>query len=151
VLWATSGAAEGSTTLNAFDNALLAAGIGNYNLVRVSSIVPPRARLLPSLPAIGHGSLVPCVYSVAAGETPGESLCAALGFGISRDDHHGMIFEHHGSDPAETESTVRQMVHEGFARRGLPLEEVMVYTSQHRVISNGCAIAAVVLWWGDES
>ena len=38
---ATAGHAEGGTTLNAFDNALLAAGIGNINLIKVSSILPP--------------------------------------------------------------------------------------------------------------
>ena len=38
---ATVGHAEGGTPLNAFDNALLAAGIGNINLVKVSSIIPP--------------------------------------------------------------------------------------------------------------
>ena len=41
---ATAGHAEGGTTLNAFDNALLAAGIGNINLIKVSSILPPRSR-----------------------------------------------------------------------------------------------------------
>ena len=35
-------AAEGGTKLNAFDNALLAAGIGS-NLLKVSSILPPEA------------------------------------------------------------------------------------------------------------
>ena len=33
--------AEGRTPLDAFDNALLAAGIGNVNLLKISSIVPP--------------------------------------------------------------------------------------------------------------
>ena len=33
-------AAEGHNNLTAFDNALLAAGIGNVNLVRISSILP---------------------------------------------------------------------------------------------------------------
>ena len=32
--------AEGGTKLNAFDNALLKAGIGNANLVKLSSVVP---------------------------------------------------------------------------------------------------------------
>ena len=36
-----SGASEGYTPLNAFDGALLAAGVGNTNLVKMSSIVPP--------------------------------------------------------------------------------------------------------------
>ena len=38
---ATAGHAEGGTALNAFDNALLAAGIGNINLIKISSILPP--------------------------------------------------------------------------------------------------------------
>ena len=41
---ATAGRAEGGTTLNAFDNALLAAGIGNINLIKVSSILPLTSR-----------------------------------------------------------------------------------------------------------
>jgi arginine decarboxylase len=40
------------------------------------------------------------------------------------------------------------MVEEGFARRGLPLERVTVTLAEHRVERLGCAIAAVVLWWG---
>ncbi len=47
----TSGSAEGTTPLNAFDNALLAAGIGNINLVKVSSILPrPRPSAGPAPP-----------------------------------------------------------------------------------------------------
>ena len=36
----TSGTSEGFTTLNAFDGALMEAGIGNTNLLRMSSICP---------------------------------------------------------------------------------------------------------------
>ena len=43
----TVGAAEGGSLLNAFDNALLVAGIGNVNLVKVSSIVPPGVEIEP--------------------------------------------------------------------------------------------------------
>ena len=39
-IWASAGAAEGDTELNAFDNALLAAQVGNLNLIRVSSVLP---------------------------------------------------------------------------------------------------------------
>ena len=42
----TSGIRIGSTKLNAFDNALLNAGIGNFNLLSVSSIIPPKAKII---------------------------------------------------------------------------------------------------------
>jgi arginine decarboxylase len=51
----TAGIAEGSTPLNAFDNALLAAGIGNVNLIKVSSILPPGIELV-ALPRIKPGT-----------------------------------------------------------------------------------------------
>ena len=37
-----SGVGKGLTSLSAFDNALLNAGVGDYNLVKVSSILPAK-------------------------------------------------------------------------------------------------------------
>jgi arginine decarboxylase len=146
VLWVTTGSAEGSTELNAFDNALLAARIGDLNLIKVSSIVPAGAELLAGSPDIAPGSLVPTVYSVVHSDTAGETICAAIGIGVGRESH-GMIFEHHGTSREVTERVVTGMVEEGFARRSLPLERIVVRVAEHRVERVGCAVAAVVLWW----
>jgi len=80
----TSGIGIGSTKLNAFDNALLNAGIGNFNLLSVSSIIPPKAKIIyltkdnreKLLPEIG--SIVPIVYSCVYGEKLGERIVAIL-------------------------------------------------------------------------
>ena len=146
-LWLAAGAAEGTTELNAFDNALLDGGIGNLNLIKVSSVVPQGAEFLQTPPVIAPGSLVPCVYSVMHSDTAGETICAALGIGIGRESH-GMIFEYHANSREVAERVVTGMVEEGFARRGLPLERVTVTIAEHRVERLGCAVAAVVLWWG---
>ena len=146
-IWVTAGAAEGATELNAFDNALREAGIGNLNLIKVSSIVPQGAEILQAPPRITPGSLVPTVYSEIHSDTAGETICAALGIGIGRDSH-GMIFEYHATSREVAERVVTRMVEEGFARRGLPLERVTVTLAEHRVERQGCAVAAVVLWWG---
>ncbi len=146
LLWVTGGAAEGATPLNAFDNALLAAGIGDLNLIKVSSVIPRGARLAHEALAITPGSLVPIVYSVVHSDTAGETICAAVGIGIGKDSH-GMIFEHHASARDVAERVVTGMVEEGFARRGLPLERLLVHVADHRVERVGCAVAAVVLWW----
>ena len=119
-LWVASGSAEGTTELNAFDNALLDAGIGNLNLIKVSSVVPAGARIMQEAPQITAGSLVPTVYSVISSDTAGETICAALGIGIGRDSH-GMIFEYHANSREVAERVVTRMVEEGFARRGLPV------------------------------
>jgi len=45
----TSGRSEGPTRLNAFDNALLDAGIGDVNLITVSSILPKDTEIVELL------------------------------------------------------------------------------------------------------
>ncbi len=145
-IWASAGSAEGDTELNAFDNALLAAQVGNLNLVRISSVLPQEAELLQEPPRITPGSLVPTVYSVHVSTRPGETVAAAVGIGVA-DGSHGMIYESHGHSLAEAEATVRRMIDEGFARRGLKLKEVVVRSVEHKVERIGCAVAAVVLWW----
>ena len=145
-IWASAGAAEGDTELNAFDNALLAARVGNLNLIRVSSVLPQGATFLPEPPQITPGALVPTVYSVQVSAQPGEVVAAAVGIGVGQDSH-GMIYESHGTSRSEVEANVRQMVAEGFARRGLDLKEIVVRSIEHKVERIGCAVAAVVLWW----
>ncbi len=146
VIWASAGAAEGDTELNAFDNALLAAQVGNLNLVRVSSVLPEGAEFLGNPPQITPGSVVPTVYSVHVSARSGETVAASVGIGVA-EGSHGMIFESHGHSRSEAEATVRRMVEEGFARRGLVLKEIIVRSSEHKVERIGCAVAAVVLWW----
>lgn len=56
-LYLVAGKAEGSTPLNAFDNALLDAGIGDVNLIKVSSIVPPGVEVVMDKPTLPRGGI----------------------------------------------------------------------------------------------
>jgi arginine decarboxylase len=147
-IWPVSGAAEGITTLNAFDNALLAAGIGNLNLVKLSSVIPADVEMLSRRPDdMDDGALVPTIYSYRTSTLPGETVAAAIGFGIQKDGH-GVAYEHHISGSAtDAERVVREQVKAGFEQRGLTLDRVIVVSSEHKVEHIGCALAAVVLWW----
>ena len=89
----TSGSAEGTTPLNAFDNALLAAGIGNINLVKVSSILPPQAAVI-DLPRLRPGAIVPTAYAAMTSEVPGEVVAAGVGWARPTDPKcNGVIME----------------------------------------------------------
>src|ERR1700682_2286062 len=97
----TSGSAEGATSLNAFDNALLAAGIGNINLVKVSSILPPEAAVI-DLPRLRPGAIVPTAYAAMTSEVPGEVVAAAVGWARPTDPKcKGVIMEFHDKGPRE--------------------------------------------------
>jgi arginine decarboxylase len=148
---ATSGAAEGGTALNAFDNALLAAGIGNVNLVKVSSIVPPDVDIV-ALPRIKPGAIVPTAYAAMTSDTPGETIAAAVGYALPEDrTKAGVIMEYHDrADRKTAEDTVRAMLSEALAARGERAREVQVFAVQHRVQRVGCALAAVTLLSEDD-
>lgn len=148
---ATAGCAEGGTALNAFDNALLAAGIGNVNLVKVSSIIPPDVDIVDLLP-IKPGALVPTAYAAITSETPGETIAAAVGYALPEDrTRAGVIMEYHArADRPTAEQAVRAMLAEAFAVRGERIRELRVVAVEHRVAKLGCALAAVALLSEDD-
>lgn len=141
-----AGSAEGPTRLNAFDNALLAAGIGNLNLLRVSSVLPPGAEYVEKL-AIPPGSLTPTAYGTITSSTPGERIAAAVAIGFS-EDTFGMIMEYSGvCSKEEAEQEVTRMVEEAFRQRNMPLAKVMVKGTEAVVERIATAFAAVALWY----
>ena len=73
--------AEGEHELTAFDKALLKAGVGNVNLLRVSSILPPNAVYEARLD-IPPGSLVPIAYGTLVCTEIGAHIAAAVAVGI---------------------------------------------------------------------
>jgi arginine decarboxylase len=143
---ATAGHAEGGTALNAFDNALLAAGIGNINLLKVSSILPPEVPVV-ELPKIKPGALVPTAYAAVTSDTPGETVAAAVGFAVPDDPaKNGVIMEFHGvATRDEAERQIRAMLDEAFRVRGETIAEMRVTAVEHRVERIGCALAAITL------
>jgi len=143
---ATAGHAEGGSSLNAFDNALLAAGIGNINLIRVSSIVPPDVAMV-ELPKIRPGALVPTAYAAIISETPGQTLAAAVGYALPDDPaKNGVIMEFHGvATQTEAECAIDAMLEEAFRVRGEVIREKKIFAAEHRVERIGCALAAVTL------
>ncbi len=141
-----AGKAEGPTRLNAFDNALLNAGVGNLNLVRVSSILPPAATYVERVD-IPYGSLVPMAYGSIVSSETGKRICAGIGVGISPKGY-GIIMEYSGEGTARSaEEAVKQMVEEAFRVRGLHLKEIKVKAEEHVVQETGAVFAGAALWY----
>jgi arginine decarboxylase len=148
---ATAGCAEGGSALNAFDNALLVAHIGNVNLVKISSIIPPDVDIV-SLPQIKPGAMVPTAYAAITSETPGETITAAVGYAVPEDrTKAGVIMEYHDrADRLTAETAVRAMLEEAFRVRGEQIRQLDVLAVEHRVERIGCALAAVALLSEDD-
>lgn len=139
--------AEAKHELTAFDAALLKAGIGDVNLVRLSSILPPGCLEAKSGIDFPRGAFVPTAYGACCSEKAGEIIAAAIGVGIDGDGS-GVIMEHAGNCSAEeAHRKVEQMIEEAFANRGRELKEKKVKSVEHRVGETpGAVFAAVALW-----
>jgi arginine decarboxylase len=142
-----SGASEGYTPLNAFDGALLQAGIGNTNIIKMSSIVPPHCQLIAPVP-LPPGALVPAAYAAITSDIPGEMISAAVALALTEDaDRPGLIMEYSSRGHREAiEEIVREMVKEGMKLRGWPIKELNSIGIEYKVKKVGAALAAVVLW-----
>lgn len=142
-----SASATGRTRLTAFDKALLDSGVGNLNLLKVSSVLPPGATFRDKLD-LAPGSLCPIAYGSIASGVAGQVLSACVGVGI-RHGSFGMIMEFSGEcDKDEAERVIRGMLEEAFANRKLPLDDVKIKSTEI-VVPPGlvaCAFAAVPLW-----
>jgi len=148
IYFPTAGSADSITELNAFDHALLAAGIGDTNLVKMSSIVPPSCNKVDPF-RLPYGSLVPVAYAAMTSEVEGEWISAAVACAIPVDPTRaGLIMEHHGQGRAtEIEAQVREMCMEGMRHREREYRTIVSISSEHQVVKAGAAFAGIVLWW----
>jgi len=107
-IFLTSGWGYGKEPLEAHEAALKAAGIAPFNLVKVSSIIPPGAEIISK--EIGLVMLNPgeIVYAVLAHQESNEQarlVAAAIGLAIPKERHiHGYLSEYHGFGKDEKEA-----------------------------------------------
>lgn len=135
--------------LNAFDQALMDAGIAQYNIVPVSSIIPPGAAEVPKVD-LTPGSVLFSVLARMDG-VGGETISAGVAWGwAKRPDglSYGLVAEARGYKGAralreELEAKVREMAR----ARGMEVGEV-----KHRIETieavprgaYGCVVVAFV-------
>ena len=93
------GTGTGLTRLAAFDHALRTAGVADFNLVRLSSVIPPGAEVVETEPVEqvggGHGDLLYCVYADAYSSTPGEAAWAGITWAQHADGSGAGLFAEH--------------------------------------------------------
>lgn len=141
-----AGVGRGETELLAFDKALAAAGFSNYNLVKVSSIIPPGA-VACEVPGLPPGSLLPIAYASLVSCEEGLVISAAVAAGIpaSKDDV-GVIMEFSGAvSPEEAERQVRFMAERALSSRGSRVKEVLVKVASAKVHAITAVFAGVGL------
>jgi arginine decarboxylase len=96
----TKGVGKHARSLQSFEEALRAAGIAHFNLVRVSSIFPPHCKIVSrdeGLKKLATGAVVPCVIAECRTNEPNRLAGAGVGLAVpANKDDYGYISEHHG-------------------------------------------------------
>ena len=138
-----SGASEGPTELNAFDNALYEAEIGDVNLIKVSSMLAANTKV-EKLPKLKAGSMVNCVLSSLTSDNKGDELIACIAVAIG--EELGCVVEANGTnqDPKDIRNEAMEMVKYMMDKRNVEIKELIVEEAHHTVKEIGSAVAAVI-------
>ena len=117
-----AGVGRARTLLSSFDAALKECGVLNFNLIPLSSVVPPRSSLLeldcvvPATDEDRHGDRLYVVKADARSDEPGHAVGAAIGWYQWGDDR-GVFVEHEvvGYSRNGVEAELRCRVQESLA------------------------------------
>jgi len=101
----------GGTTLSAFHEALVAVDLGHYNLVRLSSVIPPDTSVDATgkapVPVGEWGDRMYCVYAEQRTTEVGEEAWAGVGWVQRLDGRGGLFVEHEGTSEAFVTNAIR--------------------------------------------
>lgn len=138
-----SGKDEGPTKLNAFDNALSNAGIGDVNLIKVSSMLAGNAEIV-DLPALNPGAMVNCVLSEITSDVPGEEITAVVALALG--EELGCVVETSGRNKSidDIVDEAKFMVNYMMDKRGVKIKDLIVESSTTTVKDIASVVASVV-------
>ncbi len=144
----TKGCGTSKFNLNAFDNALLASGIGDYNLIKLSSILPTNCHQVDSVD-LPKGSFLHTAYSCCIENHLGITISAAIAVAIPKDKRlSGVIMEASGNyNIRAAEKIVCSMIRISMETRGITEYEIQRESiSMQTKEGCNCVIAAVSIW-----
>ena len=134
---------EGPTKLNAFDNALSDAGIGDVNLIKVSSMLSANT-VIRELPKLKAGSMVNCVLSEITSDVRGDEISAVIAVAIG--DELGCVVETTGinKDINDLKDEAEFMVRYMMEKRDVKIKDIIIKSSSTTVKNIASVVASVV-------
>lgn len=142
-----SGKDEGPTKLNAFDNALTDCGIGDVNLIKVSSMLAGNTEVC-QLPKLKAGSMVNCVLSTTTSDNPGDIITAVIAVAIG--EKLGCVVETNGinENPDDLIKEAKFMVEYMMEKRGEEIKDLIVEPST-TTVKNVASVVSSVIYLND--
>lgn len=150
VIKVSSGVGAGPTKLSAFDAALNHAGVANYNLIRLSSVIPPDSDIqiheqpLTGLPGT-WGDRLYVVMAEQRVDTPNAEAWAGIGWVQEKETGRGLFVEHEGRSERAVRQDIKQSLEALMATRNVDFGEIKMHvvgtTCRHSPV---CAMVVAV-------
>ncbi len=144
-IFVTFGIGEGSTKLAAFDRALYDAGIGNYNLIKLSSVIPPGSEVIAKKVNWNEKEIGDKLY-VVLGEgyedREGKEVWVGMGWIREKDIGKGVFMEKAGSTKEEVEKFIKDSLNSLKDYRGEGYGEIEIQTAN--IKCQGKPVCAIV-------
>lgn len=118
-----------STELAAFDASLHAAGVDNYNLIRLSSVIPPHSVVEVCDGPVNRlesewGDKLYVVMAEYRQSAKGKEAWAGIGWVQDGTDDKGLFVEHESDNKEQVESDIRASLIDLMKTRGVDFGEI---------------------------
>lgn len=151
------GSGKGPTTLSAFDSALNQVGIANYNLLRLSSVIPPNAKIveqpgtIPSNVMPGQwGDRLYVVMAEMRTDVPGSEVWAGIGWVQEEGTNKGLFVEHESHSESQLRTDITQSLQTLMKTRNVDFGNIhMVVTGKTCEETPVCAMVVAVFQSSD--
>ena len=104
-MFLTKGVGRATAKLASFEAALRDAGVAEYNLVRVTSIFPPRCKIISrdhGVKLLDPGQILFIVLADNATNEPNRLIASSIGLAMPKDKNtYGYLSEHHSYGETE--------------------------------------------------
>ncbi len=147
----SSGLGTGPTKLSAFDSALNDAGVANFNLIRLSSVIPPKSKIVvhdegPVTKIPGKwGDRLYLVMAEMRVDTPNVEAWAGIGWVQEKETGKGLFVEHEGQSEEAVRRDIQQSLEALMATRNVDFGEINMHvvgrTCTHHPV---CALVVAV-------
>lgn len=128
-IYLTKGTGVGPTTLAAFDSALFDAGIANYNLITLSSVIPAGTKITKlhkkDMPVLGEwGDRLYVVMAEYRTAEIGVEVWAGVGWVVEKATGRGLFVEHEGTNKAKVSRDIQHSLQALMKTRGVDFGDI---------------------------
>jgi arginine decarboxylase len=143
----TSGVGAGVTPLAAFDTALMGAGVSNYNLIPLSSVIPPGSAIVQGkyiTPENEYGDRLYVVMACQRETVPGKLAVAGIGW-TQMEDGRGLFVEFHDQDRGQMRKDITNTLNQMISNRSCFYGPIKMKMSSIRCVDKPvCALVIAV-------